>query len=86
MVAVVKGFLCLTSSDAENARQGKDPNAKPGEVESADKKDKTSPFDDQPATLLDGALKDLLDATSVVPVDTSQNTGQAPRHRVDISA
>jgi hypothetical protein len=85
MVAVVNGYVCFTSCDAEKARQGKDPNAKPGEVESADKKDKKSPYDSQPATLLDGALKDLLDSTSVVPADTSQTTDQARQQRLDIS-
>jgi hypothetical protein len=31
MVAVVNGYVCFTGCDVEKAKQGKDPNAKPGE-------------------------------------------------------
>ena len=32
MVAIVNGYTCFTTCDAEKAKQGKDPNAKPGDI------------------------------------------------------
>lgn len=61
MVAVINGYLSFTTCDAEKARQGKDPNAKPGE-EFLDDDSKKKGLDDEPATILDGALKNLKDA------------------------
>lgn len=62
MVAVVNGYVCFTGCDAEKAKQGKDPNAKPGEeILDADGK-KINGLDGQPATILGGALKELNDA------------------------
>lgn len=61
MVAVVNGYVCFTSCDAEKAKQGKDPNAKPGE-EFIDPDKKKDGLNGQPATILDGALKELQDA------------------------
>ena len=60
MVAVVNGYTCFTTCDAEKAKQGKDPNAKPGDE--FDRKKKKDGLNGQPATLLGGALKDLTDA------------------------
>ena len=60
MVAVVNGYLCFTTCDAKQAKQGKDPNAKPGETPGEAKK--KHGLNGQPATVLDGALKTLKDA------------------------
>lgn len=56
MVAVVYGYVCFTSCDVAAARAGKDPNAPPGSPPGT-KAEKKSPFDTQPATILDGVLK-----------------------------
>ncbi len=64
-VSVVNGYVCFSSCDAAKAKQGKDPNAPPG-AEFDPSKTKSG-FAGQPATILDGALKDLanaVDATS----------------------
>jgi len=58
-VSVVNGYVCFSSYDAANAKQGKDPNAPPG---SEFDPSKTKQHDGQPATILDGALKDLANA------------------------
>jgi hypothetical protein len=66
MVAVVNGYVCFTTCDAEKAKQDKDPNAPPGALPGEDSKHKKE-LDAQPVTVLDGALKDLakaLDPTS----------------------
>jgi hypothetical protein len=86
MVAVVNGYVCFTTCDADKAKQGKDPLAKPGE-QSDDSKKKNG-LDSQRATILDGALKNLKDAidpsnpTSGVspPGDTTSSS------RVDVLA
>jgi len=57
MVAVVNGYVCFTGCDAEKAKQGKDPNAKPGDEFDPEKK--KSGLNGQPATILDGALKEF---------------------------
>ena len=57
-ISVVNGYVCLTSCDAAAARHGKDPAAPPGSIPGTH--DKTArAFDAQPATVLDGALKDF---------------------------
>jgi hypothetical protein len=61
MVAVVNGYVCFTTCDAKAAKQGKDPLAKPGEQQDEESKKKNG-LDGQPATILDGALKNLADA------------------------
>lgn len=72
MVAVVNGYVCFSGCDVEKAKQGKDPNAKPGEeFLDADSK-KKSGFDGQPATVLGGALADLANA-----VDASSESATA---------
>jgi len=56
MISVVNGYVCRSSCDVEAAKKGKDPSAPPGSSSAADK---TSGFDKQPVTILDGALKDI---------------------------
>jgi hypothetical protein len=66
MITIVNGYVCNNCSEAADARKGKDPHAKPGELPySSDKNDKFSAFADQPATIFDGALKSLLTANPV---------------------
>ena len=66
MISVVNGYVCTSSCEAASARQGKDPNAPPGTPAGASSKiDKTSGFAGQPATILDGALKNLVTADAV---------------------
>lgn len=60
MVAVVNGYVCFTTCDAEKAKKGEDPLAPPGT--SVDEGSKKNGLDSQPATILDGALKQLADA------------------------
>ncbi len=62
MVAVVNGYVCFTGCDAEKAKQGKDPNARPGEEFLDEGSKKKNGLDGQPATVLGGALKNLKDA------------------------
>ncbi len=63
MVAVVNGYVCFTTCDAKQARQGKDPLALNGASSGAspDSKKKNG-LDGQPATVLGGALNNLKDA------------------------
>jgi hypothetical protein len=66
MISVVNGFVCSSGCDVEAAKKGKDPNAPPGSPPgTSSKTDKTSGFDKQPVTILDGALKDLTAANAV---------------------
>jgi len=62
MVAIVNGYTCFTTCDAEKAKQGKDPLALTGASQDEDSKKKNG-LNGQPATVLDGALKDLTAAT-----------------------
>jgi hypothetical protein len=75
MISVVNGYVCTTSCEAAAARAGKDPNAPPGSPPGTHKK---SPFDNQPATVLGGALKNALSAVtpagSATPPANSQPT------------
>ena len=67
MISVVNGFVCSSGCDVEAAKKGKDPNAPPGSPPgTTSKTDKT--FDKQPATILDGALKDAASANAVTAV------------------
>jgi len=61
MVAIVNGYTCFTTCDAEKAKKGEDPLAPPGTSADEDSKKKNG-LDSQPATILDGALKELADA------------------------
>ena len=75
-ISVVNGYVCLTSCDAAAARHGKDPAAPPGSTPGTH--DKNAPaFDTQPATVLDGALKDFTrpqaaDSGAMSPADARQ--------------
>ena len=80
MITVVNGYVCTSSCEAASARQGKDPNAPPGApAGTSSKADKASGFAGQPATVLDGALKDLASAGAVT--DTS---GAVPSNRPSV--
>jgi hypothetical protein len=75
MVSVVNGYICFSSCDEATARQGKDPQAPPGSPPGTSSKDrKTSGFDAQPATVLDGLLKDLTRAVGGVSPSGSGST------------
>jgi hypothetical protein len=73
MISIVNGYVCTTSCEAASARAGKDPNAPPGSPPGTHKK---SPFDNQPATILDGALKNALSAASPSGGATPPNNSQ----------
>jgi hypothetical protein len=73
MISVVNGYVCTSSCEAATARAGKDPHAPPGTPPGqSGKTDKTSGFAGQPATILDGALKDLTNA--VTPADSTASS------------
>ena len=82
MISLVNGYVCHDCSDVALAKQGKDPNAKPGEPQDASHKTGgISAFADQPATILDGALKGLLSANPVAAAtatDPSQINARLP--------
>ena len=92
MVAVVNGYTCFTTCDAEKAKQGKDPNAKPGELQGEDSKKKDG-LNGQPATVLGGALKNLTDAVDPTkssdpgnPTSSNSTSGDTTSSsRVDIA-
>ena len=73
MISVVNGYVCTSSCEAATARAGKDPHAPPGTPPGqSGKTDKSSGFAGQPATILDGALKDLTNA--VTPADSTASS------------
>ena len=85
MISLVNGYVCHDCSDVALAKQGKDPNAKPGEPQDgAHKTGGISAFADEPATILDGALKGLLSANPVMaaaaadPLQSSARPPSAP--------
>ena len=63
MITVVNGYVCTSSCEVATAKQGKDPSAPPGQLPGVDDK-KKSGLAGQPATILDGALKDSANAVS----------------------
>ena len=65
MISVVNGYVCTSSCEAASAKQGKDPSAPPGSPPGVSGTDKISAFASQPATILDGALKNLVTADAV---------------------
>ena len=80
MISVVNGYVCTSSCDAASARAGKEPNAPPGTPpgqsgKTDNKADKTSGLDDQPATVLGGALKDLAAANTVTAANGAASSG-----------
>jgi hypothetical protein len=63
MISIVNGYVCLSSCAAAQAKQGKDPHAKPGAL--GDDQNQSSGVAGQPATLRGGALQDALSADAV---------------------
>ena len=92
MVAVVNGYICFTNCDAAKAKQGQDPNAKPGEL--PDDSKKKQGLNGQPATILDGALKNSADALDPSKSSDPTNPASGPSpsggststSRVDVTA
>lgn len=73
MISVVNGYVCNSSCDVESAKKGKDPSAPPGSPPgTSSKTDKTSAIDQQPVTVLDGALKQRSSANTVTAASASQ--------------
>lgn len=83
MVSVVNGYICFNSCDEATARQGKDPQAPPGSPPGTSSKDKTSGLDKQPATVLDGVLKDLAKAAGDVSASGANSTGDSGSNGAD---
>lgn len=80
MISVVNGYVCNSSCDVESAKKGKDPSAPPGSPPgTSSKTDKTSGIDQQPVTVLDGALKQLSAANIVSAASASQPAGAGAR-------
>lgn len=69
-IEIVNGYVCRNCAEAAKAKQGKDPHAEPGDTEADAQKHKIGGYAQQAATILDGALKDLLTAN---PVTAAQN-------------
>ena len=75
MISVVNGYLCYSSCDVAKAKQGNNPSTPPGAPPGeSSKSDKSSGFVGQPATILDGALKEL-STSSVIATNNSSSTG-----------
>jgi hypothetical protein len=72
-VSVVNGYVCTSGCDVAKAKQGHDPNALPGAPPS---RPNAAGLDAQPATILDGALKELAAANNG---DGPASTGQSSR-------
>jgi hypothetical protein len=86
MVAIVNGYVCFSTCDAKSAQQNKDPNAPPGSAPGTKAHkpgDPPSNLDGQPATVLGGALQDLLEAQAVKPSASSQSANPPPARSVD---
>jgi hypothetical protein len=77
MISVVNGYVCNCSCDVEKAKQGKDPSSPPGTAPgSSSKSDKKFGLVGQPATILDGVLKDSLTSSAVTAAtNTTRSTG-----------
>ena len=84
MISVVNGYVCNSSCDVAKAKQGKDPNTPPGAPADASKTDKTSGFAGQPATILDGALKDLMTTNAVTASSGAANASAASSSTVNV--
>ena len=73
MISVVNGYVCTSSCDAAAAKQGKNPSAPPGSAPGTTSKTASaSGYDQQPATVLDGAIKDVVPANAASPAVNSQ--------------
>lgn len=81
MVSVVNGYTCFSSCDEAKARQGKDPH--PSDPAGDPGAAKKSALDGQPATILDGALKEL--ATAVDPANAASGTASAVSQQASIN-
>lgn len=89
MVAIVNGYVCFSTCDAQAAKQGRDPNAPPGSppgTRAHRSGDPVSGFDGQPATVFGGALQDLLDANAVTPPGGAQGSNRQLKPTVDRTA
>jgi hypothetical protein len=75
MITVVNGYVCTSGCEAASAKQGKDPSAPPGTPPGeSGKNGKASGLADQPATVLDGTLKDLVSANAVTAAASSDSS------------
>jgi hypothetical protein len=81
MVSVINGYVCFTSCDAAAARQSKDPASPPGSI-SGVSNNKTSSLDSRPATVLDGALKDV--ASKYITTKASAFAAQVAPQKVNL--
>jgi hypothetical protein len=77
MISVVNGYVCTSSCDVAAAKQGRDPNAPPGALP-GDNDKKTNSLAHRPATILDGALKDLANAGAAGDASAAGNAAQPP--------
>jgi len=77
MISIINGYVCTTSCEAAAAKQGKDPHAPPGQLAGADDKKKTAFAD--PATILDGALKDFVNAVGSSGDASAANAPRQPQ-------
>jgi hypothetical protein len=66
MITIVNGYLCYCSCDAAKAMQGENPRTAPGSLPSISHEgSKTSGLVDHPATILNGALKNLSTSSAI---------------------
>jgi hypothetical protein len=78
MILLVNGFICTNSTEVFEALLGEQPPAKPGELPySSRKDDKISAYAGQPATVLSGALKDVVSPEAVTLATASDASMQA---------
>jgi len=84
MVSVVNGYVCFSSCDEAKAKQGKDPH--PTDNQNSANPTQKSAFDGQPASILDGALKDRANAASSVGPADKVSVPATNRPSVDILA
>jgi hypothetical protein len=71
--------MCFSSCEEAKAKQGKDPNARPNTLPGALDIKKKSALAGQPAAILDGAFKELANATSLAgAADRGSDTTQQP--------
>jgi len=71
MISIVNGYVCTTSCEVASAKQGKDPSAPPGSPSGVSGKNKSSAFDNRPASILDGSLAKTV---ALMPADNAQQS------------
>ena len=76
MITVVNGYVCFSSCDVAAAKQGKDPSAPLDQLPGDD--DKKNSLSGQPATILDGALKNWANAVNPSGAAGATNSPQQP--------